>query len=695
MQLGHDEIMSDSTEIRRWEPGAPDAESQLRLVIHLAKQHRQTLGFLPDAVFRDAGNKGQLLIALEDTVVLGYVLYRVTRSVIRLTHVCVSGAARGRGLGRELIDQAIADNPSATGIIARCRRDYGLNRFWAEAGLSPSSEAAGRNAQGLPLTLWTRPLGAPDLLLSSALESTKPLAVLDSNIVIDLYSSAEVQRPDRAASQGLMADWVAEEVTFAVSVQLDHELNDNEDASERVRQIAGAQGWVRLPTTRPHDTSIERELVASFGGRAVARDPSLENDAKHLADAVRADAQYFITNDEGVLAARGSIKDRFGVAIVRPHELIADVLESSGVLQTYAPGVFEHIDLRWHDARDFSDEQLEQAFLCFAEGERAKEFRPSLRAALAAGEAKVLIEDRGAVALLAVRPRNDELQVPIMRVASSAHDSSIAFQLARQLRLDALELGLQRVAITDKRLPRKIVGALREDGFFRDEDGLYSARPIGRHVTAGELPHDSELQVLLDRVGSTQAGESVSRALEWRHWPIKIWDESMACYVVPIRPSAAMELFGYPPNLLQQRRALGLSRRHVYYRSGRSNPFRSLPGRILWYASTEGTNIVQKFFAISVAVASQTMSAEEAHRKFSGMGVYKRSQVEAAADGRGRVTVLEIEDTEVLQRPVSLASFRQYAKPHRVAAEFVSPRPIPSELFRSLMNAHHQPLETR
>lgn len=690
--------MSEGTDIRRWEPGAPDAESQLRLVIDLAKKHRQTLGFLPDAVFRDAGNKGNLLIAVADkeTVVLGYVLYRVTRSVIRLTHVCVSRTARGRGLGRELIDRAISDNPSATGIIARCRRDYGLNRFWAEAGLSPSSEAAGRNAQGLPLTLWTRPLGVPDLLLSSALDSIRPLAVLDSNIVIDLYSSPEVQRPDRAASQGLMADWVAEEVTFAVSVQLDHELNDNEDASERVRQIAGAQGWVRLPTARPHETSIERELIDAFGGKAVARDPSLENDAKHLADAVRAHAQYFITNDEGVLAARDSIKDRFGVSIVRPHELIADVLESSGALQTYAPGVFEHIDLRWRDARDFSDEQLEHAFLCFAEGERAKDFRPSLRAVLAAGEAKVLVDgDGGAVALVAVRPRVDELQVPLMRVASSAHDSSIALQLARQLRLDALELGLQRVAIADHRLPRKIVGALREDGFSRDEDGLYAAQPVARHVDGSGLSHDSELQVLLDRVGATQNGGSVTRALEWRHWPIKIWDESMPCYVVPIRPSAAMELFGYPPNLLQQRRALGLSRRHVYYRSGRSNPFRALPGRVLWYASKEGTNVVQKFFAISVAVASQTMSAEEAHRKFSGRGVYKRSQIQAAADGRGRVTVLEIEDTEVLQAPVPLASFRQWAKPHNVAAEFVSPRQIPSELFRTLMNAHHHPLEAR
>ena len=674
----------DQLAVVHWLPTTQDADSRLSGVIALAKKHRQTLGFLPDAAFREAGLAGHLALAEKSGELVGYVLYRVTRSTIKLTHVCVDPQARGQQLGRLLIEHVINAHPAATAIVARCRRDYGLERFWEAAGLSPSSEAAGRNAQGLPLTLWTRPLGAPDLLTSSVLDSERPIAVLDSNIVIDLYSSEQTIRPDRRASQELLADWLAEEVSFAVSVQLDHELHDNPDAAERVAQSAGSQGWVRLPTTRPQDTRLEGALLAGFGTEAVTRDPSLINDTKHLADAIRAGARYFITNDGGIRDAADRISDEHRIEILRPHELISTVLAESGALQRYDAGVFEHIDLRWARPDDFTDEQLERSFMNFAEREKAADFRPRLRENLARQAVKVLVDGEGtALALTAQSVEDGTLSVPLLRVAGRPHQGSIALQLARQLRIDALRDGAARIAVADPRLPKALRGALREDGYTAEGEVVLSATSL-RHRLHPRLL-DAELNGTIDLGPDHLAGPAYWRDLEWKHWPLRIWDDETPCYVVPIRPSAAMELFGYPPNLFQQKRALGLSRRHVYYRSGHSNPFQQLPARVLWYASKEGRSGIHQFFAVSNAIESHRMPADEAHARYSNLGIYKKSQVAKAGDKHGLVTVLEIEDTEILERPIGLDEFRARAEPHGVRAEFVAPRPIPSVLFSTLM----------
>lgn len=686
-RVGHDERVAEDGEqaaVVHWLPTGDDADARLIEVIALAKKHRQTLGFLPDTVFREAGLAGHLALAVNSGELVGYVLYRVTRSIIKLTHVCVDPRARGQQLGRLLIDHVVGAHPAATAVVARCRRDYGLERFWEAAGLSPSSEAAGRNAQGLPLTLWTRPLGAPDLLTASVLDSGRPIAVLDSNIVIDLYSSEQTTRPDRRASQELLADWLAEEVSFAVSVQLDHELHDNPDAAERVAQSAGSQGWVRLPTTRPRDTRLEDAILSGFGHEALAKDPSLLNDAKHLADAIRAGARYFVTNDGGVRDAADQIRDEHGIEVLRPHELISAVLAESGALQRYDAGVFEHIDLRWARPDDFTDEQLERSFMNFADREKAADFRPRLRESLARQSVKVLVDESGAaLALTAQAVQDDSLSVTLLRVAARQHQGSIALQLARQLRADALRDGASSVTVTDPRLPKALRGALREDGYEAKGESTMSAIPFRHRLHSRSL--SATLGGAVDLVPGHLDGAAYWRDLEWRHWPLRVWDDETPCYVVPIRPSAAMELFGYPPNLLQQKRALGLSRRHVYYRSGHSNPFQQMPARVLWYASKEGRTGVHQFFAVSNGVESHRIPAEEAHARYSGLGVYKKTQVAKAADKHGLVTVLEIEDTEILDRPIRLDEFRSRARPHGVRAEFVAPRLIPSVLFSTLM----------
>lgn len=671
---------SDQWKVFHWSDTTPDAPSVLAEVRSLAKKHRQTLGFLPDAAFRAAADAGTLAIARSDHDGLkGYALYRITRGTVKLTHVCVDLSARRKLLGRRLVDAVIAANPSARAITASCRRDYRLDTFWESAGLSPSSERPGRNAKGLPLTIWFRQLGQLDLLSAGIFESRRPLTVLDSNIIIDLYSSPGTPRPNRASSQALLADWIAEEVEFAVSVQLDHELNDNPDEAERVRQSGGSQCWVRLPTTRPHDNALEKKLLERFPAKERLEDRSLGNDVKHLADAIRAKAEHLVTNDNTLLGAAEWLRNDFQISVVRPHELIAQVLDETGSLAAYTPGVFEKIDLHWVEGGRFAATELESAFLNYGERERGIDFRHALRNALATRSAQVLSDNSGRpLALVSSGVDETKLRVDLLRVARDNHMSSIGLQLTRQLRIEALIVGAVSVEVVDHRLPRRLTAALREDGYERSPTGSFIAIPRKEHASA-------EGSMLLDR-SNKPTSPADYRDYEWRFWPAKVWDTNTPCFVIPIKPLRAMDLLGYPPNLLPQKRGLGLSRRHVYFRSGHSNPIGNEPARVLWYVSRDKNHPVQQFFAISLATNSAVFEPAEAHERFNRLGVYTKSMVEKAAMSSGRVNVIEIEDTELLPRPIGLDQFRKRAHTYAVTAEFVSPRRIPSKLFQKLMD---------
>lgn len=95
-----------------------------------------------------------------------------------------------------------------------CRVDYGLDDFWRSLDMAPAGQRPGRAKAGSTLTIWTRSIGQLDLFESALYDSTKPKAVLDSNVIIDLYCSSALERPEREESLGLEADWLIDEVEW-------------------------------------------------------------------------------------------------------------------------------------------------------------------------------------------------------------------------------------------------------------------------------------------------------------------------------------------------------------------------------------------------------------------------------------------------------------------------------------------------
>ena len=364
-----------------WSPDGPDAEREFQQVLALAKNAKATLGFLPDAAFRNAAAHRGLLIGVDfDGTVAGYVLYSPARGLIKLVHVCVAPHFRKQNVARQLVDLAVALNPAATAVQAACRRDYGIDDFWRSLGMAPRAEKPGRKAGGSILTVWNRPLGEPDLFESALLSSGLPLAILDSNVVADLFSSDTVDRRDRDEALVLRSSWLLEQVNFAVTTAFDDELNRLENKAERDRQWKLTSDLDRVRTARPADTRIEKALLELVPPEVLRRDSSLEDDVKHLADAINAGADYFVTQDQNVLSYLQPALDKlcYELRLVRPSGLVVAVqLETEGPV--FDSRELESADLVWQDVTPEAEEELTLAFLSYALKEKPSEFHRTLR----------------------------------------------------------------------------------------------------------------------------------------------------------------------------------------------------------------------------------------------------------------------------------------------------------------------------
>ncbi|WP_157509306.1 hypothetical protein [Glaciibacter superstes] len=672
-----------------WSPSVADSASLLEGVFSLYKSNKRSLGFLPDAAFHDRANAGALIVAMENGGVVGYTIYDRPRSHLKLVHVCVDTSTRMSRVASLMVDKMVETNPNSIGFEAHCRRSYNLNDFWRSLGMSPKGERPGRGLTREPLTIWWRPLGGPDLFDHLIFETSLPLAVLDSNIVIDLVASALPPRPHRESSRSLTGDWFDSRVNISVSPEVDHELNDLPNAAERNHQRAGAQNITVLATSRPKDDSLERQLRTHIGEAEWASDDSLVRDVYHLADAINAGAQYFVTHDENLIrVTHGWVTDEFNLRVLMPFELIADI-ESADPQPVYQPRHLAGI-LTLAGASTTPETDLLTAFLNYPVQERKHTFIARLRNALAQRDTSVLIlkdEDGHPLGLIATCVEAGRLSVPLIRVRRGVRAQTLALQLARQLREIAHDLGLKQVHVIDDHLHPVVSDALLEDGFrLNADDGTLLADVLGLWVDVSEPDQVTQLaQVMrVDPEGfASQLTPSLVAELERRYWPLKLWDAT-ASFFISIRPENAMNLFGYPSNLITQRQSLGLARSHVYFRSPRNNPIKTVPARVVWYCSADKRLGVHSVFAYSRIVGSHMLTPEDAHARYSHMGVYKVADIAATAS-KDLVHVVEFEDTELLRQPLSLADFRVIAVANGLSTN-ISPSPslIPPTLLRRI-----------
>lgn len=660
--------------VRAWDPSAPAAEEEFQTVMELHRSSKATLGHLPFTAFREAGKRAHLLLGTVDGVVCGYLLYSTPRyQTLKLVHVCVSKDARSRGLARDMTLAAIQANPGRAILTAHCRSDYGIDGFWRSLDMTPTGQRPGRAAAGSTLTIWTRRIGQLDLLESALYDSSRALAVLDSNVVIDLYSSESLHRPDRQESLGIAADWLDDLVDFAVSPEVGVDLNNLQPASERHRVQSSISALVSLRRDDAMRGTAE-ELIARMPHELVRKDPSLRDDAKHLADAIMAGADYFVTRDQNLLdATDGWALAEHGVEVVRPVELIQRFMPPVAISE-FRSEQLESVGLRWVQVTRVTRD-LEEAFLDSATAEKGTALRKQLHGTLArpaTARVEELVDERGRRwALLATEVANDGLSVSTIRVGRGRLGATIAFQLVRYIRALALARSASAIVITEPALGATVREALEADGFF--------GSPLG--VTLSMFPEQSA-------VSAVRSPEDVA-AYERRNWPQVITGRDLPVWIIPIQPRFARELIGYNDTLLRarERPALGLARQFVYFAAPKVKRWQ-LPARVLWYVTKDDNaherRSIRAAVAFSRVVDSAVVSVEDAVEQYRALGVLREREISARAYN-GEVLVLRFEDTHELSHPVGRQTLNQLLKKHQVTTSLITMRAAKPALFDEIL----------
>lgn len=632
-------------------------------VIELGDANRKTLGFLPRAGFVEAADRNSIIVAESVDEVVGYCLYDGSGQFIRIVHLCVDRQHRGGGVARLLVSEVEASSLQAYGIRLKCRRDWPAAGLWPVLGFRPMNEVAGRSRAGHPLTIWWKPLAAPPDLLSPFEEpADEPLRVsLDSNVFSDLHCEDDQQRHRLAAPLALLSG--DQRVRLTLPHCAVHEVNQTPDEARRRHLLNAQHSYEVLPHSNDA-RAVSESLIASLAEGTLDVDPSLRSDAWLVAESIVAKCDVLVTRDESAIQQLGPVAlDRYDLAMMLPSEL------GDHVRRREASGDYRPVNLAETGVsaervvtRYWSVAQLDR-LLNREDGERKAKFRERLRTVAEAPLEKtqrfVAVAPDGAVVAAWAFSREPSspraaLRVPLLRVAPGPFAHTLARQILFSLRKRADDQEAFHIVLDDPLPSADVKQAFPAEGFVE--------RPLGGRaawvctVINEAAPWASIAPVLTDAdhrkpLASEQLTLEATSELERRFWPLKITDAPLPTYLIPIRGPFADELLGHAPTLIPRDTALGLSRENVYYRAPSGQP--SAPARILWYSSRRDRQVV----ACSRLVEAVIGEPDALHREFKHLGVWKRSQVRAAARG-GRVGAIRFTDTELLPHPVTLEWIR-------------------------------------
>lgn len=641
-------------------------------VTKLADKHRDTLGFLPASVFAQRAAAGHLLAAVDEhQTLLGYVVFDVARGRVRLMQACASPQARRGGVARLLIDEISRRHSDLPGIRVTCRADYAAAKVWPRLEFMLVGEVPGRGRDAKPLEIWWRSHGVPDLFSTLVEDDLGLLVAIDHNVFIDLAVAPE--RQGALESQVLMADWLSERLTLAVTRETYNELQGL-PVEARKAQRAAASTFKTLEPTGEQLSAARRQFALSI-------DLSLldASDLRHVLQAGAARARILVTRDEELIElASDAAQARLGLRIMRPSDVALHIDEIEHA-DRYQPAALRGTGYQLQDTAAGSQTELAE-LLSTATGERRAAYRARLRELLSTPELEHQnVRDEAGRIVLAwtLDTRTPVWTLPLLRASSAPLAPTVQRLLIFEVKRRAVAAGASELRVTDPHSGPKVAAGLEEDGFLLAHGGQYSsvlvdARSLKSAMSVLPMGHDLYTTLSAGAMSPAQLAR-----VEQRLWPAKLLDGALTNYIVSIQPRWANELFSLRDTLLERPSLLGLSREHVYYRSPGGNPV--APARLLWYASGTGRNGIGAIVATSQLVEVVTDTPARLYRRFAHLGVYRLEDIASRAK-RDRASALRFVDTEGFPRPVTLERLRSL-KVVSQTAPLLSPLRIDAEAY--------------
>ncbi|HEX8429201.1 MAG TPA: GNAT family N-acetyltransferase [Hymenobacter sp.] len=677
-----------------------DNTDLLKQVIELADDNRNSLGFMPAQAFGPFAKSGNIIVALQDNNLLGYILFRrvKTKYSAAITHLCVSEAARGKRIPEQLFDCLKKVVKGVSAITLKCRRDYKhANRLWNRLGFVPRDEVTGRSLDGKPLTRWYYLSNNQLELFGEKEDDDKLRVVIDANVFYDLCNAKDATSPKE--SHSLLADWLLDDISLCVTDEIYHEINRNQNRA--IREANRKE--VRKFEERRYDKT-NRDNILTDIKNIIKRSESERNnsDLTHLANAIAAKARYFITQDVAVIEEGEVLFDKYGLLVRRPVDLVVDIDELKNN-NKYVESRFVEHKTSFAPIKAENITLIAQAFVSHEGREKLNDLRAKLRTFVATPEryhAEVWKANRSEVvqhAVIVWRVEDRGLDVSLLRCKSN--HSRLAERKIKELILDASNQGLNYVRVSDQYVSDTVRKALTEYNFFRDSSddcwyrflssGIVSVADM-KKLVGDDLSSAGGLLEPLNQVFVKGETDTISLFnAEKCLWPVKLDGAKVPCYIVPIQHRWARNLFdermseadifGFDSTLL-------FSRRNVYYRA--ASPRLPKEGRILWYVSkSKGGKEYGEIRAASYVEGVTISSAKSLFRKYEGLGIYKWCDIKSLAKGDANASIMcfEFADTELLTKPMSFGDVQKILVAHnRKPNQIVSPVEISHELYMKI-----------
>jgi GNAT superfamily N-acetyltransferase len=651
-------------------PGTPLVQQ----VILLADRNTDYLGIYPRSCYDREAAKGRIVAAVTAAGDLaGYVLYWIARNRAKIQHCCVDERFRGQGVGRLLIGEMKRRTKQLLGIELHCAREFERScRFWRSNDFVPIDEKPGRGHSARPLTRFVFDHRGSDLFTSQldAFAEDRLLVVVDTNVVFDWQDDRETSLESRA----LLADWLASEIDLRVTDFVFADADRHPDAAGRRRRRQFLYGLGKINENREVAEGIRIQLEDCFGP---AQSESSAVDMCHIAAAIAANADAFVTHDRDWLARADDIQERFGLLVCAPAVLIARLDEN------LRGDSYEPVRLSGSPVlmRKLSGDELAAVcgrFLNYGGGERRAALERRIRE-LVTDPVRCdvhLIEwpSNSVIGVLGVDRRDLEvMRVPLVRFRHSAVTPVLLRHAAAMLVKEAVVCSARLVVVTDEYLPDEAHLAFTAIGFRKIGATWTRCVPTGVHsrqtLAAWCESLNSGRYADLVTACRIEAMNSAAIEIEQRFWPVKLTGEALRCFIVPIQPEWAIHLFdeklamrglyGGEPGLI-------FNTENVYYRSAKPKVLEA-PGRVLWYVSDDGgCEGLGAIRACSPLLEVDVGSAKELYGKYRKLGVYdwRHLMAATAGDPRGQLMALRFGVSESFKRPVPRASIKEVLERH-------------------------------
>ena len=651
----------------------------------LGDNNRSTLGFLPAQAFVDYARKNQIIALINDGVLCAYTMFRHKGTALVIVHLCVVPSCRKKGYARQLIDALLdIEKDNISNLQLACRRDFGLDKFWRNLNFFPIAEKDGRALkQKTRLTIWTRPNPhCQDLFTMTKSNQEKLIAVVDTNIVIDLTNKVEGE------TEYLFDDYIDNYAQYCITpdVLVEIDKNTNELVREKSRGFA-----VNYFEILQFDASLQKTVMDEILAiKPADKDSNTWFDISHISCAIAAGANAFLTRDETWLnnSICNIIKDRFGLSILSPGEFIRQIDELDSP-ESYSPQKLYGLNMSLSEMK--AEEYPTVINQLYPQFRKKSDLESEMRRIMSQPQAShtnhIYIVKMGSeiAAVVGTESNENELRIPVLLINGQLLKNTLSTTLVKWLAFKILEIaqktGKTMIAFPKENIPEKVKTIFLQCNYMSDEKTIF--RPVACCITPKKelegiiLNNDyikNETRIIHDNHVIWTAKAEL--AIEKMFWPLKITPSVVPCYIVPIMAEYAQELFDNElsvsnPSLFNNEKIIpALSPENVYFKR-KMRSIQKYPAHILWYVSRSkklmGTGMIR---ACSILDAVEVADCKSLYHKYQRLGVIDWEKMKAFGNPSDSITAYAFSYTELFEFPVPLDQVR----------EIIS---LPNETFQS------------